>query len=268
MGVRNLYVAPDERIEFRIGINLGDIIVEGDDIIGDGVNVAARLETLAEPGGICVASAVWEQVHEDLGIEFIDSGEQHVKNISKPIRVFRVGLGKKSAANASTAASAKVTAVRRLGGRRIAIIGGAIAVLAIVGIGTWQWMQRQGLAGSATVAGPSPRSIMVLPFGASAADATLGPLADSLTGDVTRALANSVRDARVAASNIALLEKGKAIDWRTLGRDANVRYVVAGDVRGTGDDIAVNVRLTDTMTGKELGSERRTIARARAVEDH
>ncbi len=268
MGIRNLYVAPDERIEFRIGINLGDIIVEGDDIIGDGVNVAARLETLAEPGGICVASAVWEQVHEDLGIEFIDSGEQHVKNISKPIRVFRVGLGKKSTANASTAASAKATAVRRFNGRRVAIIGGAIAVLAVVGSGTWQWMQRQGSAGSATVAGPSPRSIMVLPFGASAADADLRPLADSLTGDVTRALANSMRDARVTASSIASLEKGKAIDERTLGRDANVRYVVAGDVRGAGDDIVVNVRLTDTMTGKELGSERRTIARARAVEDH
>jgi adenylate cyclase len=86
MGVRNLYVAPDERIEFRIGINLGDIIVEGNDIIGDGVNVAARLETLAEPGGICVASAVWEQVHEDLGVEFIDSGQQHVKNISQASR--------------------------------------------------------------------------------------------------------------------------------------------------------------------------------------
>ena len=98
MGVRNLYVAPDERIEFRIGINLGDIIIEGDDIIGDGVNVAARLEALAQPGGICVASAIWEQVHEDLGVEFVDSGEQHVKNISKPIRVFRVALGKESAA--------------------------------------------------------------------------------------------------------------------------------------------------------------------------
>ncbi len=79
MGARNLYVPPDDRIEFRIGINLGDIIVEGDDILGDGVNVAARLETLAEPGGICVASAVWEQVHEDLGVEFVDSGMQHVK---------------------------------------------------------------------------------------------------------------------------------------------------------------------------------------------
>ncbi|TMH69516.1 MAG: hypothetical protein E6H48_01955 [Betaproteobacteria bacterium] len=267
MGVRNLYVAPDERIEFRIGINLGDIIVEGDDIIGDGVNVAARLETLAQPGGICVASAVWEQVHEDLGVEFVDSGEQHVKNISKPIRVFRVALGKGSAAKAPLKGP-QSAATKRFTGRRIAMIGGAIAVLAVIGVGISQWLQRQGSAGSAAAAGPPPRSLMVLPFSAAAGDAALGTLADSLTGDVTRALANSVRDARIAAASGAAAEKGKPIDERALGRDANVRYLVAGDVRGSGDDIVVNVRLTDTTTGKELGSERRTIARTRTVEDH
>jgi adenylate cyclase len=266
MGVRNLYVAPDERIEFRIGINLGDIIVEGDDIIGDGVNVAARLETLAEPGGICVASAVWEQVHEDLGVEFVDSGEQHVKNISKPIRVFRVALGKGSAKVSPEGPQSSPT--MRFTGRRIAMIGGAIAVVVMIGVGILLWQQRVGIGGSPAVAGPPPRSLMVLPFSATTGDAALGTLADSLTGDVTRALANSVRDARVAASNIASLEKGKAIDWRTLGRDANVRYLVAGDIRGSGDDIVVNARLMDTTTGKELGSERRTIPRARAVEDH
>jgi adenylate cyclase len=89
MAARNLALADDERIELRVGINLGDIIVDGEDIIGDGVNVAQRLETLAEPGGICVASAVLEQVREDLGVEFTDAGEQRVKNISRPIRMFR-----------------------------------------------------------------------------------------------------------------------------------------------------------------------------------
>ena len=268
MGVRNLYVAPDERIEFRIGINLGDIIVEGDDIIGDGVNVAQRLETLAEPGGISVASAVWEQVHEDLGVEFVDSGEQHVKNISKPIRVFRVALGKGSANKAPVASSTPSKAGSRLDRRRIALLSGVIAVLIVIGVGAWQWLQRQSAVGTAAIAGPPPRSIMVLPFGAAPGDATLGTVADSLSGDVTRALANSLRDARIAASSGTAVEKGKPIDDRALGRDANVRYVVAGDLRGSGDDIVVNVRLTDTMTGKELGSERRTIARARAVEDH
>jgi adenylate cyclase len=94
MGMRNFDHAPEDKIELRVGINLGDIIVDGEDIAGDGVNVAARLETLAEPGGICVASAVWEQVHEDLGVEFIDAGEHQVKNISRPIHVYRVALRK------------------------------------------------------------------------------------------------------------------------------------------------------------------------------
>lgn len=93
MSARNFDLVPDTRIEFRIGINLGDIIVEGDDIAGDGVNVAARLETLAEAGGICVSSAVREQVHGDLDALFVDIGEQHVKNITRSIRVFRVALG-------------------------------------------------------------------------------------------------------------------------------------------------------------------------------
>jgi adenylate cyclase len=86
MGVRNLYVAADDRIELRIGINLGDIIVDGNDIAGDGVNVAARLEALADPGGICVSAAVREQVHGSLDVRFADIGEQQVKNIMRPIR--------------------------------------------------------------------------------------------------------------------------------------------------------------------------------------
>ncbi len=92
MRVDNQMKSPDERIEFRIGINLGDIIVDGTDIAGDGVNVAARLEALAEPGGICVSAAVREQVHGSLDVGFEDIGEQQVKNIARPIRVFRVTL--------------------------------------------------------------------------------------------------------------------------------------------------------------------------------
>ena len=264
MGVRNLYVAPDDRIEFRIGINLGDIIVEGNDIIGDGVNVAARLETMAEPGGISVAAAVWEQVHEDLGVEFIDAGQQHVKNISKPIRVYRVALGKGAA---RVPANPEATAARgRFGGRRAGAAAAAIAVLAVAAFAAWQWSQRPPAAAGTAVGGPQPRSIMVLPFSAPPSDAALAALAETLSGDVTRALANSVRDARIVASNAAAT--GKAVgDQRALGKEGNVRYVVDGELRGSGDDIAVSVRLLDTSTGKQLGSERRAIARARAADD-
>ena len=274
MGVRNLYLAPEERIELRIGINLGDIIVEGDDIVGDGVNVAARLETLAEPGGICVASAVWEQVHEDLGVEFVDSGEQRVKNISKPIRVYRVALGKGSAGKASAATPAAATteataaSSRKVDIRRSAIVVGAALLAAAIGIEVWQWAQRQAVPATSTASGPPPRSIMVLPFAAAAGDAQLGSLAESLGADVTRALANSMRDATVVMPNPAALQKGKPFDERALAKDANVRYLVAGDARVAGDDIAVTARLIDGTNAKQLASERRTIARTRATEDY
>jgi adenylate cyclase len=268
MGVRNLYLPPDQRIEFRIGINLGDIIVDGADIAGDGVNVAARLEAMAEPGGICVASAVWEQVHEDLGIEFIDSGEQHVKNISKPIRVFRVALGPGDTGKAPAEPVARATPMRRINRRHAAITVGALAVVVAVAAGVWQWVSRQGPPAATTVSGPPPRSLLVLPFSAPVGDVALNTLADALTGDVSRALANSLRDVRVVAPNLAAVQKGKAIDERALGREADVRYLVAGEMRGTGDDIVVTTRLIDTTTAKELASERRAIARARVVEDH
>ena len=268
MGVRNLYLPPDQRIELRIGINLGDIIVDGEDIAGDGVNIAARLEAMAEPGGICVASAIWEQVHEDLGVDFLDAGEQHVKNISKPIRVFRVALGKGSEAK-TPAETGATSPTRRLSARRMAIAAGAIAVLALLGSGVWYYMKRTDVASTTatTAAGPPPRSIMVLPFTAPAADVQLNTLADALSGDVPRALANSIRDANIVAPNATALQKGKPIDERALAREANVRYIVAGDLRGAGDDIAVTARLIDATTAKQLASERRAIARARVVED-
>ena len=267
MGVRNLYVAPDDRIEFRIGINLGDIIIEGDDIIGDGVNVAARLETLAEPGGISVAAAVWEQVHEDLGIEFIDSGEQRVKNISKPIRVYRVtlGKGKRAAAPVAPGVIPPAASARAPADRRFAIAAGTLGVAAIA-FAAWYFTQRT-VPGTTTVAGPAPRSIIVLPLGAPADDAAMRALADSLTGDVTRALADNVRDGRVVAPSIAAAYRGKSIDARQVGRDVNVHYLLEGDLGMAGDEIIVTTRLIDAGSGRQLGSERHSFIRSRLQDE-
>ena len=268
MGARNLYVPPDERIDFRVGINLGDIIVEGDDIIGDGVNVAARLEALAEPGGICVASAIREQVHEDLGVEFIDSGEQHVKNISKPIRVYRIALGKgaRPGADADAVAAAPVSAAKRLRQSRVVV---AVAVLTLLGSSIWYYTQRAEVSppAAATASGPPPRSLMVVPLSAPADDAALGALADSLTADITRAHADSMRDVKVVAPSLAAAYKGRSGDPQATARDANVRYLVEGDVVPAGDEIAVTVRLVDGATAKQLGSERRTVVRSRLAQD-
>ena len=258
MGTRNLFVAADERIEFRIGINLGDIIVEGDDIIGDGVNVAARLETLASPGGICVASAVWEQVHEDLGVEFVDAGEQQVKNISKPVHVYRVSLGKgldpKPAPIPAAAPKPRVSRAWRM-----AIGVGALAIFAAAAAVMWHTMQ----SGSGAADGSaSLRSVLILPFSAPAGDQALTAAAAQLTNDVTRALGDSMRDVRVVPPASAIAYAGKAADARTIGREAKVRYLVEGDLRPAGTQIAVTLRLVDTLDGKQLESERKVVDRA------
>ncbi len=260
MGVRNLYLAPDARIEFRIGIDLGDII-------GDGVKVAARLESLADPGGICAAAAVWEQVHEDLGIEFGDAGEVHVENIARPIRVFRVALGKGPATKAAASAPPFRATARALTGRHAAIVAGATVALAVAGIGAWQWSKRPGASGPAAVATVPARSLAVFPFAAPAGDAALNALAETLTVDVPRALANSLRDAQVVAPASAAAATGAPTGEPAPVRAGNARYRVDGDLRGVGADVVVNLRLADTATGKQLGSERRAIGRDRAAED-
>src|SRR5690349_20857711 len=261
MGARNLYVAPDERIQLRIGINLGDIIVEGDDILGVGVNVAARLETLAEPGGICVASAVWEQVHEDLGVEFIDAGEQHVKNISKPIRVFRVALGKGAQAARVEATAATATPARRIRIRHAAAAAAFVAVAIAAAVGAWWWAHRGDSARSLAQVAPIPRSLMVIPYARASTDVDVATMSEVLTEEVTRRLADTVRNARVVAPTAAAGSKGKAVDYRQAGRDANVRYLMEGDVRLAGDQIVVTTRLVDAAAAMQTGSERQAVAR-------
>ena len=216
MGVRNLYVAADDRIELRIGINLGDIIIE---------------------------------------------------NISKPIRVYRVALGKGATRTAQPVPDpSSTTQGRGPTRRRIAIAAAAVALVAIAGFAAWQWPLRSSTPIKTSTVGPPSRSIVVLlPFGASASERDLVTIAESLGSDVTSALANSVRDATITP--YVVRDKGAPVNPSGLGHQLNGRYLLAGDVRAAGDDIAVTLRLTDTTTAKELGSERRTIARARAADD-
>jgi class 3 adenylate cyclase/TolB-like protein/tetratricopeptide (TPR) repeat protein len=258
MGARNLYVTPDERIELRVGINLGDIIVDGEDIAGDGVNVAARLETLAEPGGICVGSAVWEQVHEDLGVEFVDAGEQHVKNISKPIRVYRVELGKGVASKARVRTPTAAAQVgRRLAEHRTALAVSAVIVLAGIGWGVWQWTQRPALpAAIEGQQGPPLMSVAVLPFTPASASTDDAQLAETFTQDVTSSLERSVRFALVASHGAAAKYKERPTDPRTVGRDLNVRYLVEGDLRQEAGSLTIAAQLVETANATQVWSVR------------
>ena len=177
----------DRRIEYRVGINVGDIIIDESDIFGDGVNVAARLEALAEPGGICVSRMVRDQVRDKLAFSFEDMGEQQVKNIARPVRAYRVVT--------DVAAPAAISAVRRRVPRRV--IAAGIAAVLILAAGAAAFWSLYSVQPAATVAGTpaTPQalrekpSIAVLPFANLSGDPAQDYLADGLTDNLLDALA-------------------------------------------------------------------------------
>jgi TolB-like protein/class 3 adenylate cyclase/Tfp pilus assembly protein PilF len=208
---------PDERrIRFRVGINLGDVIVEEHDIFGDGVNVAARLETLAEPGGICVSGTVYDQIRDKLLYPFEDRGEQSVKNIARPVRVYALRL--EAVADLPTSSAPLATPVSQSAG--------------------------------------APRlSIVVLPLANLSDDPEQGYFADGITEDLTTDLSR-IADMLVISRNSAFTYKDKRINAKQIGRELCVRYVLEGSVRRSGSQIRVNAQLIDAETDAHLWAER------------
>jgi TolB-like protein/class 3 adenylate cyclase/cytochrome c-type biogenesis protein CcmH/NrfG len=260
---RNAGVAPDRRIMLRIGINLGDIIVEGDDIFGDGVNVARRLEGLAAPGRIVVSRAVRDHVRDRLDVTFEDMGEQPVKNIARPIRAFCISTDGR-AANSNRAERPRSI-------RRVALAGLAVGAALAIAVGSL-WLHRPGPAPAAMTAALSGASaapiaraaltparqlsIVVLPFvnlgGDPQQDYFVDGITDSLTTDLSRALPGSF----VVARGTAFTYKGRAVDASEVGRDLNVRYLLQGSVLTDGDRVRVNAQLIDAHANTELWAER------------
>jgi adenylate cyclase len=259
MGHRNLYVAPDAKVEFRIGINLGDILIDGDDIAGDGVNVAARLEALAEPGGICIGSSVHEQVHEDLGFGFVDIGEQQVKNIARPIRAYRITLGK------GAGSTLRLKTMFR-GPRRVWIAGAAallvLGLLSLFFVREWRGTPDKP---PVTASGTAPAmSVAVLPFSVAGGNPVEDQLAESLTQDVTTSLGRTARFARVVSHGPASTYKGKTIDARVVGRELNVRYLAEGEIRHAGDKLVLNAMLIDTGNAAQVWNDHIDLPAAQA----
>jgi class 3 adenylate cyclase/TolB-like protein/tetratricopeptide (TPR) repeat protein len=250
MGHRNLYVAPETRIELRIGINLGDILIDGDDIAGDGVNVASRLETLADPGGICIGSTVYEQVHEDLDFGVVDIGDQQVKNIARPIRVYRVTLGM------GTHRNQRIKMAFR--GRPLVWLATLVGLLVIGVIATILVSNNPGHTVNATatmdttVGAAPPMSIAILPFSVSGGGPADRQLGEALTRDVTTELGRSARYAWVISYGLASSQKGPAIDARTVGRALKVRYLAEGEVLHVGDKLVLNATLVDTENATQI----------------
>lgn len=234
MAERNRGLPRDRRIDHRIGINLGDILVEQNDIAGNGVNVAARLEAIAPPGGIAISGTVRKQVGDELGVGFVDAGAQQVKNISRPIRVFRVEL------------DGPPSLCSRLRGRRWRRPAIAVAVLASA-VGLWLGLARQPPEGA-------PPSLVVLPF-THPAQPDAAALADSMTRQLTSAVSRLSGLAVIAPAVAAPLGSRRG-EMQKIGRELKVRYAVDGRIERIGDEVSSVVHLVDADSGSSLWSNR------------
>jgi TolB-like protein/class 3 adenylate cyclase/rhodanese-related sulfurtransferase/tetratricopeptide (TPR) repeat protein len=253
MTAREMHVPEDSRIRYRVGINLGDVIVDGDDIYGDGVNIAARLEGLAEPGGVCVSSTVAEQVRGKVRSDLEDLGEQRVKNIERPVHVYRVDMRPEESGRADAAEQGGAGALRR------AAMAAGVAALVIGGGAMWwqPWAPEEEPASLERMALPLPDkpSIAVLPFDNLSGDAEQEYFADGMTDDLITDL-SKIAGLFVIARNSTFTYKGKPVKVQQVAEDLGVRYVLEGSVRRIGDQVRINAQLIDALSGHHLWAER------------
>jgi len=264
MQERNADVPEEMRIDFRFGVNVGDVIIDGDDIYGDGVNVAARLEDLAEPGGVLVAGVVHDQVRDKLSFSFDDLGDRDVKNIPRPVRAYRVKLSD----DGRPPPLARPSTGLGVGRPHIAWIG-AVGLLLIVVASGGAWYVAGAPKSPATVAlqstaslnltepakRPSHLSIVVLPFANLSGDANQDYFADGITENLTTDLSR-LRGSFVIARNTAFTFKGKNVDAREIGKELGVRYVLEGSVQRDQSQVRVNAQLIDAENGGHLWAGR------------
>ncbi|MAG96983.1 MAG: hypothetical protein CMM08_09900, partial [Rhodospirillaceae bacterium] len=237
------------RLDFRMGVDLGDIIDDGEDVHGEGVNIAARIESLAEPGGICISGGVYEQVRNRLPQRFEGMGEVEVKNVSNAVRVYRVLPSDQSTE----------TTRRAHAGKRPALAAAAIVLAVIVGTGAWWWQSRAPDLSPADPAkltyelGEKP-SIAVLPFANLSTDKEQEFFAEGISEDLTTQL-SKLSGLLVISRTSTFKYKGKNVDIREIARDLGVRFVLEGSVRRGGDQLRVNAQLIDATSGGHIWAE-------------
>ncbi len=233
----------DHRMHFRIGINLGDVMIEGDDLIGDGVNVAARLQGLSEPGGICISGSVHEQIKNKLALDCDDLGDQTVKNITDPVRVHRVRTGLQATRRLGMAGIGTHWRTRLAGVGLLALLSLAVVIV---------YLKYGGQS-------PAPQpcvhaSIAVLPFANLSGDPSQDYFVDGTTEDIIAALGR-FSDLSVIARVAVQQYKGKPLQPGELNRDLGVCYALEGSVRKNGDQVLVTAQLIDALSGLLLWSD-------------
>jgi class 3 adenylate cyclase/TolB-like protein/Flp pilus assembly protein TadD len=257
MGERNAGVPEDSRIVFRIGIHVGDVVEESDgDLMGDGVNIAARLEGIAAPGAICLSEPAYWQVKGRLDLAVLDLGPTQLKNIAEPIRAYSLQVG--VPAEAKPAEPVKPSLRKRRIGLAPLAAGIAALVILIAG-GAWWFVGAHRPANAPAEA--ARLSIVVLPFANLSGDPAQDYLADALTDGLTTSLAR-MRDTFVIARDTATTFKGKPVDVKAIGKDLGVRYVLEGSVQPSGDKMRVNAQLIDAGSGAHLWAEQFDTPRA------
>jgi TolB-like protein/class 3 adenylate cyclase/Flp pilus assembly protein TadD len=251
---RNVDIPLDRRLKFRIGINLGDVIVEGDDIQGDGVNIAHRLQGLADEGGIALSAAAHEQVKNKLDIGFEFLGEQRLKNIAEPVRAYRVIMD--SAVVGEMIRGRKIVGPSR---RRSAVVAAAIVLLLAGGALAWRspWRSTIEPASTERMALPLPEkpSVAVLPFANLSNDPQQAYFADGLAEDMMTGLSR-LPGLFVIARHSAFAYKDQELDLRKVGRELGVHYIVEGSVQRTGEQVRINIQLVDVSTLGHIWAEK------------
>ena len=253
---KNAELPDNRRMEFRIGVNLGDVVEEGDRIYGDGVNIAARIEGLAEPGGICISRTAYDHVKNKLELGYEYLGEHSVKNIAEPVRVYRVLM--------EPEAVGKVIGEKRFLGRysrKTALA--AIIILAIVAVGLIGWniyLQRSKKIEPASLEKmafplPDKPSIAVLPFDNLSGDPKQEYFSDGITEEIITAL-SKVPKLFVIARNSTFTYKGKPIKVQTISEELGVRYVLEGSVRMDENRVRITAQLIDAVKGHHLWADR------------
>jgi len=254
---KNAPLPEDRRMDFRIGINLGDVIEEGDTIYGDGVNIAARLEGMAEAGGICISESAYQQIKNKLPLRYHYLGEHEVKNIAEPVRVYRAQVEPETAS--SKLSRGKMPAQKRLPKAALAIIAVVVIAGAVI---LYQFVLRPSpskteVASKEKMAFPLPDvpSIAVLPFVNMSGDSKQEFLCDGMTEAIITALSKVPR-LFVIARNSTFTYKGKPTKVKQVSEELGVRYVLEGSLQTSADRIRITAQLIDALTGNHVWAER------------